>query len=161
MQEITDSMLIFKEAVRHSWNTYFAHGLSPMSPDVQEAFGEIERGLFRGIVLTPLGVADRADEYRSKPLPWLLAQPQGDLSECPLQFGEVDANGNTRWGSPVQLPMTKLIAFEFFDFFDWDPYGVIDLPYVRARVRDLPSKADVPGSIVLIEQRNCEFLFTG
>jgi hypothetical protein len=63
-KDITDEMLKFKEAVRHSWNTYFVGCDSPMSPDIQQAFGELERGLLRAIVLVPLGEASRAIEYR-------------------------------------------------------------------------------------------------
>jgi hypothetical protein len=158
MQDVTDEMLLFKEAVRHSWNAYFVQCDSPMSPEVQEAFEEVERGLLRGIVLAPVGLSERAGEYRKKPLSWLVVELADGVQELPLQLGEVDGVGNTRWNMPVVLPMEGRASFEFFDFFDWHPYGVVDLPYVRARVVDLPGKPDSRGSMALIEQRYCRFL---
>ncbi|MDR2260031.1 MAG: hypothetical protein LBE06_03675 [Azoarcus sp.] len=158
MQDITDKMLLFKEAVRHAWNTYFVQCDSPMSPQIQMAFEEVERGLLRGIVLAAVGLSERASEYRQRPLPWLVVEPIKETRELPLQLGKVDDEGNTRWGMPIALSITGRTVFEFFDFFDWYPYGMVDLPYIRARVFDLPSKPDSRGSIVLIEQRYCRFL---
>ena len=158
MQEITDEMLVFKEAIRHSWNTYFTSCDSPMSPEIQDAFEKVEHGLLQVIVLAPLGISDRADEYRRKPLSWLVVQPSDGVRECPLQFGEVDGAGNTRWSVPIVLSTEGNVVFEFFDFFDWYPYGSIDLPYVRVLVRDLPSKPEAQGLMALIEQRHCRFL---
>ena len=111
MQEITDEMLVFKEAIRHSWNTYFASCDSPMSPEIQVAFEEVEHGLLRVIVLVPLGISDRADEYRRQPLSWLVVQPSDGVRDCPLQFGEVDSAGNTRWGMPVVLSTAGNVVF--------------------------------------------------
>jgi hypothetical protein len=158
MLDVTDEMLLFKEAVRHSWNLYFMQCDSPMSLEIQEAFEEVERGLLRGIVLASAGLTERAGEYRQKPLSWLMVELADGVQELPLQFGEVDEIGNTRWKIPVVLPMGGRARFEFFDFFDWNPYGMIDLPYVRARVVDLPGKPDAQGSMALIEQRYCRFL---
>lgn len=128
-----------------------------MSPEIQEAFGEIDQGLMRGIVLAPLGMANRSNEYRRGPLSWLVVQPSEHLQEWSVQYGEVDAAGNTRWSMPLVLPTTGQIVFEFFDFFDWRPYGVIDLPYVRVRIRDLPSRPDLQGLMALVPQRYCRF----
>jgi hypothetical protein len=86
-------------------------------------------------------------------------QPISGLQELPLQFGEVDELANIRWGMPVVIPVRNRTAFEFYDFFDWSPCGMIDLPYVRVRVRNLPRIANAQGSLALIEQQYCRFLF--
>lgn len=161
MQDITSPMLEFKEAIRHSWNTYFAKSDSPMSPEIQEAFEQVEAGLLRAIVLAPLGVSERANEYRTKSLSWLIVKPADYLQECPVQIGERESSGNTTWGTPVSLAVDGRATFEFFDFFDWYPYGLIDLPYVRVRVDSLPSHPTAQGLLALIEQRYCRFLFRG
>jgi hypothetical protein len=158
MENITDKMLLFKEAIRHSWNAYFAGSDSPMSPEIQEAFGEVERGLLRGIVLAPMGLSERASEYRQKPLSWLVVEPADEVRELPLQLGKIDDIGNTYWSLPLVLPIKGYVSFQFFDFFDWcHTYGILDMPYIRARVIDLPGKPENCGSIALIKQYYCRF----
>jgi hypothetical protein len=160
MEDITASMLEFKEALRHTWNSYFSKSANSMAEDLQDAFEAIEQGLFSAIVLSPLGMADRAVEYREHPLSFITVKPVEHLRELPLQICRREANGNTIVELPISVQIDEQTAFDFFDFFDWYPYGFIDLPYVRARVRDLSGKPSAKSSIVLIEQRYCRHLFT-
>ncbi len=161
MQDISNSMLEFKDAIRHVWNAYFAKNGSPMSAEIQRAFENIELGLFQALVLTPLGAYDRADQYRKKALPFILVKPANGLCDLPLQVGERDDRGNTTWGMPISVSVDDQSTFEFFDYFDWYPYGYVDLPYVRARVASLPSRPSLQGAMVLIEQIHCRFSFIG
>jgi len=160
-EEITDQMLEFKEAIRHTWNSYFAKGDSSMSPEIQEAFRSVEEGLFGAIVLAPLGMAERANEYRKSPLSFILVRPAEFLQELPLQVFEQEENGNSKVSMPISVAVDDLSAFEFFDYFDWYSYGHVDLPYVRARVASLQSQPKLQGALVLIEQTHCRFSFTG
>lgn len=157
MQDISASMLEFKDAIRHVWNTYFVKSDSPMSPEVQRAFESVEIGLFQVLVLTPLDMFDRYDQYRQQPLSFIQVQPTRTINELPLQVGKRDVNGNTVWEMPISVSVDDQSTFEFFDYFDWNPYGYIDLPYVRARVASLPSQPSLQGSMVLIEQTYCRF----
>lgn len=157
MKEITKEMLLFKESVRHSWNTYFAEGASPASAAVQDAFAQVERSLFVALVLIPCNLQDRIDEYRKSPLSWLVVRPRPGLSEWPVQFGARDEGGNIKWRLRENLIVGEGSAAEFYDFFDWYPYGFLDLAYVRGRVMDTELAAS-KGSMLLIEQRHCQFL---
>lgn len=157
MQDISNNMLEFKDAIRHVWNAYFAKSDSPMSPETQNAFESIELGLFQTLVLTPLDMFDRSDQYRQQPLSFIHVQPARGGNEMPLQIGKRDANGNMVWEMPISVLVDDQSIFEFFDFFDWYPYGYIDLPYVRARVASLPSQPSLQGAMVLIEQIHCRF----
>ncbi len=159
VEDITDLMLKFKDAIRHSWNTYFAENDSPMSPEIQEAFGYVELGLFQAIVLSPLDADKRAKEYRKHPLSFILVRPIEHLLELPIQFGERESSGNVKWTMPISVVVDNQARIEFFDFFDWRPYGHVDLPLVRARIAALPSKPSEQGALALIEQHNCRFLF--
>lgn len=152
-------MLKFKDAIRHSWNMYFANTPNPMSPEIQEAFSSVEIGLFKSIVLAPFDAFDKAKEYRQHPLPFIIVKPAKGLSELPLQIGEIDNNGNTVWKLPTSIKVHAATHFEFYDYFDWYPYGFIDLPYVRARFRDVSANGDLQGKIALIEQSLCQFFF--
>lgn len=157
MIDITEQMLQFKEAIRHIWNTYFLDSDDPMSPETQEAFSLIERALLRVIVLAPHGVGDLADSYRLRVLANILVKPARALPELPIQFGTKEPNGKIVWNLETMLLTDETTQFGFFDFFDWNPYGHVDLPYVRGR--ELPRAEDqlLGGRIVLIEQINCKF----
>lgn len=157
MQDISNSMLEFKDAIRHIWNAYFTKSKSPMSPEIQSAFESVEIGLFQAIVLTPLGMSGRIDEYRRQSLSFILVKPLNELSDLPLRVGMNDERGNTIWEMPVSVSVDNQSVFEFFDYFDWYPYGYIDFPFVRARVVSLPSQPSLQGAMVLIEQAHCHF----
>lgn len=149
MENVTQNMLRFKEAVRHVWNTYLLDATDfPMSPDIQESFEIIERELIRVLVLLPIGMANLANDYRRVPLPINL-YPKNDLVEIPVQFGSVDQNRNVKWELPSYISAADMMQYRYIEFFDWSPFGHIDLNYVKALTPH--------GQFVLIEQAYCEF----
>jgi len=148
MENITNYMLRFKEAVRHVWNAYLVESYSPMSPKLQESFEKIERELFRALVLLPWGIPDVADIYRRVPMPIMLQAKTG-LTEIPVQFGSLDVNRNIKWGLPCTVLVDDLQLYQFIEFFDWNPYGCIDLNYVKVMSGD--------GRFALVEQLYCDF----
>lgn len=160
MDDISNLMLKFKDAIRHAWNAYFAESDTPMSSEIQEAFGKVEIGLFQAIVLSPLDVFERVDEYRKRPLSFIIIKPAKELFEIPLQLGERDKSGNMVWQMPDTIKVGSGMTFEFYEYFDWYPYGYIDLPYVMARVRTLPEHKELEGKIVILEQHLCRFFFS-
>lgn len=157
MKDITEQMLEFKEAIRHSWNSYFAKSSAPMSPDIQEAFRSVELGLLNAIVLAPLDMSARVNEYRKHPLPFIVIRPAQYLQELPLLVFEKQAGSDNSTVTPVTVVVGGQSAFEFFDYFDWYSYGHVDLPYVRASVASLQTRPGLQGSLVLIEQMHCRF----
>ena len=151
-------MLEFKEAVRHTWNSCFVNSNEPMSSETQEAFSDIERALLRVLVLAPHGMGDLADSYRLRVFSNILIKPARSLVEMPIQFGHKEPNQNIVWDVETMLKVDEDTQFCFFDFFDWYPYGHVDLPFVR--VRELPHADDksLGGKIALIEQIHCKFM---
>ena len=157
MIDITEQMLDFKEAIRHIWNTYFVASANPMSPETQEAFSRTERALLRVIVLAPHGLGDLAESYRLRVFANILIKPARSLPELPIQFGNKESNGGMIWDLETMLKTDKNTQFGFFDFFDWNPYGHVDLPFVRGRELSQTDENPPGGRIVLIEQVNCKF----
>jgi hypothetical protein len=154
VKDITDAMLRFKEAVRHIWNTYLyeagCEAGSLISHELWDSFKKIERELFRTLVLLPNGAPALVDSYRRTPMPILL-RARDTITDIPVQFGSVDVNRNTRWELPCLVPAADFAKYQFIEFFDWYPYGPIDLAYVKARSND--------GQLALIEQMYCNFVF--
>ncbi len=158
MIDITEQMLEFKEAIRHTWNSYFANSNESMSPEAQEAFSDIERALLRVLVLAPHGMSDLADLYRLRVLSNILIQPVSVPGEMPIRFGHKEPNGNVIWDIETTIKVNEDTQFHFFDFFDWYPYGYLDLPFIRARMFPHVDDQTREGKIALIEQRHCKFM---
>jgi hypothetical protein len=158
MIDITEQMLEFKEAIRHIWNTYFANSNEPMSSETQEAFSNIERALLRVLVLSPHGMGDLADSYRLRVLSNVLIKPAYAPGELPIHFGHKEQNGNIVWDVETTLRVDEDTQFHFFDFFDWYPYGHVDLPFVRVRALPHADDKSPSGKIALIAQRHCKFI---
>jgi len=148
MDDITEDMLRFKEAVRHVWNAYLLETGSSTSPELQDSFATIERELLRAVVLLPHGVPELADDYRRRPIP-ILIQAKVGLIDIPVQFGSLDKNGNMKWELPCAVPAANVSQYRFIEFFDWNPYGPIDMSYIKALRSD--------GQYALIEQTYCGF----
>ena len=161
MQDITVTMLQFKEAIRHLWNTYFLKSDPGSWLEMQEAYTLVEIGLFRAIVLVPLSAAELGDEYRRQPLSWLLVGPAASVRELPIQIGTLREGGSTSYAEEIALVVDDTIELEFCEFFEWDPYGYLDLPYVKVRIVKLPNLPSAEGSFALIRQTYCRFLFAG
>jgi hypothetical protein len=148
MENITENVLRFKEAVRHVWNAYLLETGSPMSPELQDSLSKIKRELLRALVLPPHGLPNFADDYRRRPMP-ILVQAKAGLSDIPVQFGSLDANRNMKWELPRSVAAADVSQYRSVEFFDWNPSGHIDLSYVKARADD--------ARLVLIEQIYCDF----
>jgi hypothetical protein len=155
---ITNNMLVFKDAVRHIWNTYFVTTGDAMSPEIQSAYSKIEEELFYTIVIFPLGISQEI-QYRKEPISSILVKPKQELSEYPVYIGYREENGNLVWEEKT-ICKDKNFIFNFYDFFDWDIYGYIDLPYVRGKIikNDFISTKNKK-NLVFMEQSYCEFLF--
>ena len=69
--------------------------------------------------------------------------------------------GGIRTGACSVLAVDAQAAFKFYEYFDWSPYGDIDLPYVRAHVAALPSQPSLQGAMVLIKHIHGRFCSTG
>jgi hypothetical protein len=155
MIDINEQMLVFKDAVRHCWNSYFANSRHPMSAETQEAFSEIERALLRVLVFSPHGLGDLADSYRLRALSNVVVKPDPLLVEMPIRFGSKEPNGNIVWDVETSLKVSENTRFCFYDFFDWNAFGYVDLPFVRVVGASVDSLS--AGKIALIEQAHCRF----
>lgn len=132
--DITVEMSRFKEASRHLWNTYLVPAGGSASIATIQAFEEIERALLKELVLRELGADARAADYRRGPTKGIVVRPNEYLTDIPLQLAEVMENKSVRWSESRRVPVGTLGEIEFYDFFDWNPYGLRDFSFVRAVV---------------------------
>jgi hypothetical protein len=150
MNEITEDLLRFKEAIRHLWNAYFAEVPELNSSQLWVAFETIERELLRSLVLLPRGIPHLAENYRISPLPITLRAKTGH-DEIPVQVGSIYQKHNVLWELPHTIPAAELSQLRFIEFFDWNPWGRVDLGYVKGQTQE--------GRLALVEQKYCDFFF--
>lgn len=151
-RDVTIEMLSFKEASRHLWNAFLMPRDGSASIPLIQTFEVIERELLREMVLRNLGVDEGATSYRKGPIEGLYVRAKEYLTEVPVKFGDIVADGNVRWTEPAVLSVEELNKVEFFDFFGWNPYGPRDFSCVRA--------LDVGSSrLCLFEAGNVDFKF--
>ncbi len=118
----------------------------------QLSFELIERELLRSIVLAPREAQLAADNYRGKPIRQILVRPGPNLIDIPIQFGNRDQNHNMVWHQEKNISAKHFPKFYFLEFFDWNPYGPIDLKQIKVKEANT-------GRVALINQSYCEFVF--
>jgi hypothetical protein len=157
-EEITEQMLAFKEAIRNAWNVYFAKLTSPASTEVQDAYQTLEIAFLRALVLAECGiVTHKATQYRAEVMPWLIVEPDPNVQFIPLSFAaRSEETGAASW-SRMEPVATEGLEIEFLDFFDWRQYEFNDLRYVRGRLRACPSRVELVGKKVMVEEHHCRF----
>ena len=152
--DITWEMSRFKEASRHLWNTFLMPRRGFASVALVHSFESIERDLLREIVPRPIDQCGISERYRKGPIPEIVVEPEEFLADIPVQFGTVASNGSVEWTKAASMPVEELPVLAFYDFFDWNPYGLRDFPCVRTGVSGV-------GGLGLIEARHCRFHFKG
>ena len=152
-EDVTESMLCFRDAAVHVWNTYLRLAGDPMSEDIQTARDTIEIELIRTIVFFPFNISDKADGYRRGPLLEIEVLPKVIYNEVPVQIGDEGDDGNIYWSDTIMCKSMNFPVLNFIDFFDWDPYGHVNMASVRAA-------STVEGRTYLIEDMYCRFVLT-
>lgn len=157
---ISAEMLEFKEAVRNSWNSYFAKYREDRSLDAFMFFSDLEISLFWAIVVNPLNLDIDPRSFRKKPFDKILLVTKDICSEFPISYGKVQDNGNVVWTLPSVIRSHKDQLFKFYDFFDWSEFGYIDYAYIRCLVENSPQDEHFTGAYGLLETRYIDFIYS-
>ena len=155
-KNITEIMLKFREAIRHSWNTYFLGANEIMGPYIEEARSAVEQGFFQGIVLNYYGLDKYPTPQYRTTLPFIHIIPSPLLTDFDIQVGE-QKDGYFAWGSPVRIAVEKNIELEFIEFFDWDQFEQMNLSLVKVHIKRMDARPDLVGSYALLEQNKVLF----
>jgi hypothetical protein len=145
MIDVSSKMQIFRDAGIQIWNSYLMPGFHVVRLDIEESFDIIERELLRCLVLG--GNSDAADNYREKPIDCLLVKLADGLNDVLIKVAKRDENGNTTWEESVLYSRDNSYQLQFYDFFDWNHFGIIEYGFVRVvdittnRLMLLPAEA--------------------
>lgn len=148
MKKIENEIAIYREAVRHLWNTAFLKLEETLRFGIcAEWFEEIERLLFLSIVCEPLNID--FDGKFGNPIAQLTVTSVVPKDIPVLVNRSTPSTGY--WDAPVKSILSTDVTFVFICFFDWDDYSQRDLRYYRARITKCDSFPDLVGRDALIE----------
>lgn len=149
VRSVRAEFAIYREAVRHLWNSAFSTIDEPLRFGVcLELFEEIDRLVFKSLVCEPLGI--RLEE-KATSTPFL------DFKVIPISSSDVPVMVNRSipasgyWDHPVRMLRATDVDLALIGFFDWDEYNIKDCAYYRVRISDCISQPDLIGRDALIE----------
>ena len=155
-RDITDIMRHYQESARTSWSSFFKPlTFSSDKPEEGlERFIEVERSLFKSLVLWELEQC-RFEEYFGKnPIPFLRVLPRPELLRCNVMISrnrDDSPHGAWYWDDPVTFFEDEKPDLRFIDYFDWDAENFRDYQYIRTRVTSFQSHPHLVGRDALLE----------
>jgi hypothetical protein len=148
MKKIDTEIAIYREAVRHLWNTAFANLEETLRFGIcAEWFEEIECLLFRSIICEPRNV-NFIGKFGS---PIVQLTVASEISKDIPVLVNRSTPSSGYWDAPVKAILSTDATFVFICFFDWDDYSQRDLRYYRVRITRCDSFPDLIGRDALIE----------
>ena len=162
MNDVTDLFFVYRECVRHLWNTYFRPLAEPtVNWDLRDEFDAIARGIFSSLVLRPLAVFDRelAAEYSANPaaLPGFRVVPAVGHGTPMLINRDLPRSGY--WDHPVSRVLPDEVELQLLRFFDFDVLGYREYRYFEVIVAASTKYSDIIGRAALIEVEHARVLF--
>jgi hypothetical protein len=158
---MTDLLNLYRECVRSIWNTYFFEQYKVTeNSDFIESFCKIKQELFDSIVLIPVLADSEAFDY-------VLGFPCSRIKIIPRHMNSwdipVDINRSKGeiggyWDHPISR-INSQADLVFIDFFDWNPYGFIDMSRIVAEILDYPENPSLIGHRLIVESIYVDFIF--
>jgi hypothetical protein len=148
MTMVTALILEYREAKRHLWASHFQPRVRSLRESgALDCFEEIDRLLFRAIVLESIGRGDQEPRaFGSDAIGCLRVVPRHE--RVPLMVEEDDRG---RWRERPDLGASLAAArLAFVELFEWDRYRWPSFPLVRARIEALAGHPQLVGRDCLI-----------
>ena len=152
---ITDLVNEYRDCCCAIWNNHFMKRFNDCQEwGVVDCFNVIKEELFRGVVLvSELGneVSNFSLGFPSKLITVML------LNRTPVQINRnKNAVNNADYSSAGywDYPLTELdsrATLLFVDFFDWNPYGLLNMKLVMCEILENPDRPDVEGHRLLVD----------
>jgi hypothetical protein len=159
MMDLTSSFLIYRETVRHVWNTAFVGHLPNVDWNSRDGFSDACLSLFREIVLVPSGLdpecsqADYIDPafiYES-----IVLKPKGPSLEFPILINREKDFDSGYWDYSKATFSNKDGLLKFSKFFDWNDLAKRDFQYAMVKIES--SNRDIDGRFALVEPQYIDF----
>ena len=152
-QVVTKLVNNYRECVRSIWNSYFLQPFSYTQDfELVDSFKRVREELFRSIVLCPV-VEDIPDDFLlGLPSPLVKIVPTSVSGDMPVMINRTRGETHGYWDHPIST-LKAGADLLFVDFFDWNPYGFLDMSLVIAEISDCPEHPDIVGHRLIADLR--------
>lgn len=158
---ITDLLNRYRECARSIWNIYFFEKYTiTENSDLIESFGKIKQELFDSVVLVSVLADNEAFDYTlGFACPRIKIVPRHINSwDIPVEINRSKGEIGGYWDHPVSR-ISSTADLVFMDFFDWNPYGFIDMSRIIAEISDYPENPSLIGHRFIVESIYVDFIF--
>jgi len=161
VKDIRSELLRYRDAKCHIWNTYFHDLVENLNDDEPlYSFEIIEKRLFSALICHPLGLTFNFDRgFGLDSVRTIIVKPKPNLIEIPAMLA--DASGLNRLWRKAENLLASGLSLAFMDFFQWDNYDYLSLPFVKCEVMDCKERPDYQGNEALVETHLVDFVFVG
>lgn len=161
MKNVSDSLMLYGEATRHIWNTYFAGKVKSLREcGALDSYEEIDKALFYAIVLSSIGKHSYdIDNFRNEAVPFLQVRARKGIKQLRMMIDEFPEGKYHKWSEFVLMDIQNDDQFLFIEFFDWDRYGYVAYPYYMACIQKFKKYPNLVGKNVLVETCNVQVMF--
>jgi len=158
MQNIKRELFRYADLICHLWNAYFSElftGLDECEP--LDTYDEIESKLFVALVCKPLGI-QLVDDYfwgQRKAVKEIVVVPISD-GEISIRFRGPNTGLSQNWNKS-EIIAAGGMSCSFMQFFQWDRFGYLNMPFVRCIVVDWPNHPEFVAREVLLNTEDVDF----
>jgi hypothetical protein len=154
MQDISDVFDHYRLSARAIWNTAFWPDPDFRNWDSIDQFHEIERLLFRDLVLAKVDRDWPLCDLFVNAIPFFQIVPS-HMHGTPIMIQKPRPEAPTGyWDDPVNLIKPKEAELLFIAHFDWNEMDHIDLRYYRVKIVSFDAHPELVGREALIERQH-------
>lgn len=154
---LTEEINLFRETVRHLWNSYLRRDADDDSVDT---FHAICLQLFEDQITSRLELSAPPIPMDGRQIPLdqyrLFAPNRGSVPPSIPLFLNRDIPPSGYWDYPIDwIPQEEKTIITPISFFDFDLYGWRKLEFYRVRIQNCPTHPEINGRDALVK---CEYL---
>ena len=163
MKDVTTNLHLYRECVRHIWNTHFLGPIAASSHKwgLRDEFDDVCCRLFGALVVEPLGLASASGgreilspgrSAAPRILRWLRVVPTAPAG-VPIMLNRDPLLDHGYWDHSLQRVSAADVDLRFVRWFDFDDLAFRDFRYYLVRIESAATH-EVTGRAALIE---CEY----
>ena len=159
MKDISSIVDHFRISARTIWNIAFWPDADFRNWDAVEQFDEIQKILFRELVLGKVSREWPLQDIFEKAIPFFRVVPSIETAPIMIQNPRPD-KPRGYWDHPINRVGPGEAEMHFLGYFDWNRLDYADLRYYRVVIAKFDAHCDLVGREALIERQHATIYMT-
>jgi hypothetical protein len=159
IKDVTAIFDHYRMTARGLWNTAFWPDPDFRNWDSIEQFDEVEKLLFRGLVLSKIDKDWPLEHIFTTPLPYLHVVPSHERGGPIMIQNPRPGAPRGYWDDPINWVKPEEAELLFISYFDWNQMDYIDLQYYLVKITRFDNHDELIGREALIERQNAAVKF--